>query len=253
MILCYHDVDDSWQSPLAVTPDRFREHCAWLAESGRVEHLDQVLEDLGEDHLPRGRRIALTFDDGLAGVYEHALESLSAHRLPFTVYVVAATLTPEGQAVDWVDGMEGAGLRTMTRTQISELLSEGAAIGSHTWRHADLTALTPDECGEDLRRSREFLEDMFGVAIPTLAYPRGRHNEMVRRAADEAGYDVALALPEQPEPFGPFAVPRVGVYASNGRTGLAIKSSSAFWRARMSPVYPALRSVVRVGYRALGR
>jgi len=253
MILCYHDVDDSWQSPLAVTPDRFREHCAWLAESGRVEHLGQVLGDLDEDFLSKDRRVALTFDDGLAGVYDHALESLTEQRLPFAVYIVAATLKPEGQPVDWVDGMEGAGLRTMTRTQIAELLSEGAEIGSHTWRHADLTTLTPDECLDDLRRSREFLEDMFGVPVPTLAYPRGRHNEHVRRAAAEAGYEFALALPEQPEPFGPHAVPRVGVYASNGRTGLAIKSSRAFWKARMSPVYPAMRSAVRVGYRMLGR
>ena len=253
MILCYHDVDDSWESQLAVPPKRFDEHCAWLADSGRVGSLDDALTDLDASYLPRNGRIALTFDDGLAGVYDRGLRSLTDHRLPFTVYIVAATLTSKGHPVDWVDGMEGAGLRTMSRAQIIELLAVGGSIGSHTWRHADLTTLSPTECLEDLRKSKEFLEDMFGVQIPTLAYPRGRHNEAVRAAARQAGYTTALALPERPESFGPFAIPRVGVYAHNGTMGLAVKSSRPFWSARMARSYPALRSVVRAVYRVARR
>ena len=253
MILCYHDIDQSWQSPLVMPPDRFDEHCQWLADSGRVSPLEMVLNDLDSSYLPRDGQVALTFDDGLVGMYEHGLSSLSRHGLPFTVYIVAATLTPAGQDVDWIIGMEGAGLQTMSSSQIEEVLSQGGALGSHSWKHADLTTLDEADCVEDLRKSREFLEDRFGVPVETLAYPRGRNDAKVRRSAEAAGYSAALALPEAPEPYGRYCIPRVGVYAQNGTWALRLKASRRFWAARMSPAYPAMRSVVRAGYRAVKR
>ena len=253
MILCYHDIDTTWSSPLVMPPARFAEHCAWLAESGRVSPLELVLNDLDDSYLPRDGRIALTFDDGLVGMYDHGMSSLSQLGLPFTVYIVAATLTPAGQDVDWIIGMEGAGLQTMTATQIEEVLAQGGTLGSHSWRHVDLPTLDEAACVDDLRKSKEFLEDRFGVPVDTLAYPRGLNNAAVRRAAEVAGYSAALALPEEPEPFGRYCVPRVGVYAQNGTRALHLKASRRFWAARMSPAYPAMRGVVKAGYRAVRR
>ena len=245
MILCYHDVDDGWVSPLAIHPRRFADHCAWLADSGRVVLLDQVLQQRDPAAIAGDPRLALTFDDGLAGVHEHALPLLAEHALPATVYVVAGTLATAGRPVDWIDGQRPGTVQAMTETQIRELLDAGIQIGSHTWRHADLTSLDPVECREDLRRSREFLEDTFGVAVATVAYPRGRNNVVVRRLAREAGYSFGLGLPETPEPFDCWGVPRTGIYAANGTRALSVKASPLFFRLRMSPLYPMARAVVR--------
>ena len=60
--------------------------------------------------------------------------------------------------------------------------------------------------------------------MPLLAYPYGFHTAHVRRAAAAAGYEYALSLPQGPEPSGPLAVPRVGIYRDNCVTGLRVKT-----------------------------
>ena len=98
-VLCYHAVDPCWTSPLAVTPEDFEVQLGWLARTRDVVPLAVALDHMDErGRLPRGM-VALTFDDGFAQLEEHVFPALARHRLPATVFLVAATLTPEGQAV----------------------------------------------------------------------------------------------------------------------------------------------------------
>ena len=240
-ILCYHSVDPTWRSPLAVTPAVFAEHCAWLTRKRSVLPLDRAVQRLDAScRLPRGIS-ALTFDDGFAEVYEHALPVLARHVLPATVFVVAETLTAQGRAVDWVDTPPTYPLRTLTLDQLLEMQDAGVAIGSHSYAHHDLTTLGERECVADLAMSRELLEDLTGRPVPFLAYPRGRHNDVVRRASRRAGYTHAFTLPETSEPVGPDCVPRAGVYPGNGVRSLAVKSLRAYLPIRTSRAFPLLR------------
>ena len=52
--------------------------------------------------------------------------------------------------------------------------------------HRDLTMLSDEECHRDLRESRELLEDLLGEPVPFLAYPGGRNDARVQRAAARA-------------------------------------------------------------------
>lgn len=247
-ILCYHSVDPAWQSPLAVTPQAFAEHCAWLARHRRVVPLAEAVSRLDKSwRLPSGLT-CLTFDDAFAELFAHALPTLSRYQLPATVFVVAQTLTDAGRPVDWVDTPPpNATLRTLNLDQLLAMQEAGIAIGSHSYAHHDLTTLGEQECIDDLTRSRELLEQLVGRPVPFLAYPRGRHNDLVRRASARAGYTHAFTLPETAEPVGPHAVPRVGVFPGNGTPSLRIKSSRSYLRLRHSPVFPLLRRVARPG------
>ena len=240
-ILCYHSVDPAWQSPLAITPADFAAQCAWLARSGRVVDVATSLSGAGR------RAIALTFDDGFAELAEHVFPLLAQHRLPAVVFLVAQTLTEQGQPVDWVDTPPPWPLRTLTVEQVLEAREAGVVFASHSWAHLDLTTLTEQECLEDLRRSRELLEDLLHEPVPWLAYPRGRHAAHVRRAAARAGYSHSFSLPEVREPTGDHAVPRVGVFPGNGTRGLAVKTAPGYLAVRHSPVFPALRRLARRG------
>lgn len=253
MILCYHDVDDSWSSRLAIDPGRFAAHCRWLSGTGRVVSLQDLLADHPVEQVARSRSIALTFDDGLAGLHEHALPVLLQYSIPATVYVVAGTLSRNPVPVDWIDGVAADRVKALERAQLQELLDCGVELGSHTWRHDDLTQLANDDCLEDLRRSKDMLEQMFQIPVPTLAYPRGRNNQMVRELVQEAGYSYGLSLPEQHETVDRWAVPRTGVWSSNGRLALALKSDPRFFQFRTGRAYPILRSIPRQFYRLLGR
>lgn len=244
-ILCYHAVQPGWTSPMSMEPDAFAEHCVWLARHKSVLPLQQAVHRLDRTgRLPRGCT-ALTFDDGFEGLHEHALPVLSRHRLPATVFLVAQTLSPEGQGVDWVDSARGQRLSTLTVDQVLEMQSEGVAFESHSFAHLDLTRLSFAECVRDLTESRELLESLLGRPVRLLAYPRGRHNEDVRTAASRAGYTHAFTLPEGREPVGPYSVPRVGIYQGNGVSELRIKSARPYLRLRTGPAYDVVRGARR--------
>lgn len=246
-VLCYHAIERGWSTPLATDPDTFARHCAWLARHRRVVPLSQLVPEGDSDWRPDRGTAALTFDDGFAGLHEHALPTLLRHRLPATVFLVAQTLTPEGRSVDWVDRPPSQRMDTLGLDQVLEMQRAGVSFESHSWAHADLTTLSYAECVRDLRDSRELLEDLLRRPVRMLAYPRGRHSPAVRRAAREAGYDCAFSLPEGPEPVGRFAVPRVGIYRGNGTAAMRIKCAHPYLRLRTSELHPVMR---RLGRRA---
>lgn len=245
-VLCYHAVNAEWTSPLSMHPDTFAAQCGWLAKGRTVVPLDEVVHRLtSSGRLPRGLA-ALTFDDGFASVYDHAWQALTRYRLPATVFLVAQTLTERGQEVDWIDTPPPFETRTLTLDQVVEMQQAGVTFQSHSSTHADLTRLTYAECLADLRDSRELLQSVLGRSVRLLAYPRGRHAPHVRAAAAKAGYSHAFALPEGPEPGGTYALPRVGVYRSNGVRALRVKTARPYLSVRTGrPVYVA-RRVTRV-------
>jgi peptidoglycan/xylan/chitin deacetylase (PgdA/CDA1 family) len=239
-ILCYHSVEPDWDSPMAMTPGEFEAHLRWLARERTVRDLPEVVSAFDGD---RGASevTALTFDDGFTGIQEHALPVLQRYGLAATVFLVAETLTPAGRAADWLRG-NGYAPRALDRKQVLEMRDEGVRFGSHSFSHRILTTLSARECLEDLRRSREVLEDLLQQAVPYLAYPGGRHDAHVRRAAEAAGFSHAFTLPERREPSGRFAIPRVGLYRGNGTLALRVKVSRWYLPLRTSGLYTSMRA-----------
>jgi peptidoglycan/xylan/chitin deacetylase (PgdA/CDA1 family) len=231
-ILCYHSIEPSWESPLANTPEEFETHCAWLSRRRTVLPLNVAVDRLDRSgRLPRGSA-AITLDDGFEPIHEHALPIITRYGVPTTVFVVAQTLTAEGQDVDWVRTPPRWPLRTLSLAQVLEMQDAGVDFQSHSWAHRDLPDLGPDACLEDLRRSRELLEDLLKRPVPFLAYPRGLHDDVVRKAAHRAGYTHAFALPEGPEEPGPYAVPRVGIHRGNSVRTVRVKAARAYLPVR---------------------
>lgn len=244
-ILCYHAVDPSWRSPLAVPPAVFEAHCSWLARTRTVVPLEVAVARM--DHrgrLPRGV-VALTFDDGFAQLNEYVFPVLARYALPATVFLVVATLTPAGHPVDWVDTPPDWVLETLSLEQVAQARLAGVTFSSHSWAHRTLTALDEEDCRKDLTLSRDVLSDYVHAPVNYLAYPRGKHNAIVRRAAAAAGYSRAFALPENTEIVGPHSLPRVGIFPGDGIASLRVKTDPAYLRVRHSPIFPVLRSMAR--------
>jgi peptidoglycan/xylan/chitin deacetylase (PgdA/CDA1 family) len=205
-----------------------------LARRRTVVPLGEAVTRLdAKGRLPRGLA-ALTFDDGFTGVLEHALPEVQRHGLPMTVFLVAQTLTEEGLDAWWVRTPPPWPLTTLTVDEVLHLRDLGVDLQSHSWAHQDLPELDEDACEQDLRRSREFLEDLLQAPVPFLAYPRGLHDEGVRRAARRAGYSHGFALPERHERVDEYAVPRVGIHRGNGTLTVGIKSQRRYLEVRHS-------------------
>ena len=248
-VLCYHAVEDGWDSPMAIEPALFDAHCAWLSRHRRVVPLDVATRVMDRRFRLPARTSALTFDDGFTSMHTELLPRLRRWGLPATVFLVAETLTPEGRPVDWVDTPPPHPLTTLTVDEVREMRDAGVDFQSHSWAHHDLTTLSYDECLSDLRRSRELLSDLLGSPVTMLAYPRGRHDAAVRKAAAAAGYAQAFALPERHEQPGPLSIPRVGVHRGNGTGVLRVKEAGPYLAVRQSPHWERAR---RLGWRAAG-
>ena len=244
-LLCYHSVQPAWTSPLNIEPPVFERQARWLARHRTVLPLTQAVTRLDRSgRLPPGLA-ALTFDDGFSALHEHVLPVLQLYRLPATVFLVAQTLTPQGRPVDWVDTPPPYALTTLTVDQVLEMADAGVEFASHSYSHLDLTTLDQDTGVDDLRRSRELLEDLLHRHVRYLAYPRGRNDMAVRRSAAAAGYQNSFTLPVGPEPVDEHGLPRVGIFQGNGMATMVVKCSHAYLPVRTHPAFPRVREALR--------
>jgi peptidoglycan/xylan/chitin deacetylase (PgdA/CDA1 family) len=242
-VLCYHTLDEHWDSPLAVRPAEFEAQMTWLARNRRVVDLPETHQRFDHRYrLPR-RAVALTFDDGFRGLYDHALPVLRRLRLPATVYIVTRTLHDPETPVDWVRSEHPpVGLACLDADQILEMREAGIRFGSHTVTHRDMPELSFREQLRELRESRETLEDLLRERVASVAYPRGLHDEVTQEAARQAGYELAYALPERREAHGPQAMPRVGIYRGNTMVALRTKVQRGYLPVRLRLGTPEMRA-----------
>ena len=59
----------------------------------------------------------------------------------------------------------------MTWGEVRELYGVGIAFGSHTVSHQQLTTLTVPEVEEEIRGSKEAIEDRLGGSVDSFSYP----------------------------------------------------------------------------------
>jgi peptidoglycan/xylan/chitin deacetylase (PgdA/CDA1 family) len=202
----YHEIADvtATSSKLAVAPEAFADHVAYLHDTGftaiTAGTLAQILTD-GAGTLPE-RPVVLTFDDGYFDFYDQALPLLKQYGHTATVF----------QTTGWV-GLEGTEKRMLNWRELSQVAEAGIEIGAHTYKHPQLDQLPDGELHEELYGPKSALEDKLGVAVPGLAYPFGYSNEKVRRVAREAGYTYAYAVDNAMTANGSdiFALPRLTI------------------------------------------
>jgi peptidoglycan/xylan/chitin deacetylase (PgdA/CDA1 family) len=210
-ILTYHSLDSSG-SVISVTPDAFRLQMESLAGSGiPVVPLQEAPRRPGS--------IAITFDDGLRSVLDHAAPALDRHQFPATVFVVAGFC---GRSNDWPNRAYGK-VPVMPLLTWGELASlpPAIALGAHSMTHPDLTRLRPEDCDRELRESRDRIEQCAGRPVGALAYPYGASSPSVRGLARRhfemaVGTSLRFLGPDD----DPMNLPRLDAYYFRGRRRL---------------------------------
>jgi peptidoglycan/xylan/chitin deacetylase (PgdA/CDA1 family) len=157
VILVYHRVG-AGNREIDLPLRTFSRHLDHLVGE-RVLPLDQAME--ADD----GGGVVLSFDDGFRDFHDHVLAALVRYRMPATLYL----------ATGFVDGQHAAPASdALTWSQLREAVATGlVTIGSHTHAHVRLSGVSEAEAEEDLRRSKELIEDRLGVACRHFAYPWG--------------------------------------------------------------------------------
>jgi peptidoglycan/xylan/chitin deacetylase (PgdA/CDA1 family) len=107
---------------------------------------------------------------------------------------------------------------TLAPAQLSPLAPDGFEVGGHTLSHRTLTELNAKEIAEEVRVSKDRLEDAIGKRVRMFCYPKGQFNARVLSCVKEAGYSGARTnrMVRQGLDFDPFRMPTsLLVYPSN--------------------------------------
>ena len=234
LVLCFHSVSPTWPSALAVTPDRLDSQLERLARRGYrgVTFAEAIAR-------PRGRVVAVTFDDAYRSVLTHAAPILERHGMPGTVYAPTAWTGREEPMTwpgidEWLTSAHRDELLPLSWEELGELAERGWEVGSHTRTHPRLTQIGDERLRDELVLSRTEIEERLDRPCRTIAYPYGDQDERVRAAAREAGYEGAVALSRSLREGDPFAWPRLGVYQRDNRRRFALKASRLTRRVRGS-------------------
>jgi peptidoglycan/xylan/chitin deacetylase (PgdA/CDA1 family) len=233
IILCYHNVVSGDEAARSATPSlhtslaRFEFQMRWLARNYEIVRLRDFVERVEQGRQVR-RLAALTFDDGYAGVFTHAVPLLTSLGIPATVFVIAEapgrsdafwwdhpdlppSLAATGQrrlleelrgdehAIRETTGLRSGpaacrGLRPADWPLIATAARQGVDIGVHSATHRSLPRLTDEELQRELIMSRRIVERETGVTPEFFAYPYGLWDERVRAAVRAAGYRAAVTL-----------------------------------------------------------
>jgi peptidoglycan/xylan/chitin deacetylase (PgdA/CDA1 family) len=238
LVLCYHAVSPAWPAVLSVTPARLEAQLGSLVARGwrGVTFPEAVLEP------PRGRVLAVTFDDAYRSVYERSWPVLRRLGLPGTVFVPTAHIgcsAPLGwPGIErWSGGPHAAELTPMSWDDLGELAADGWEIGSHTCTHAWLPRLDDAQLHHELADSRAAIATRLGRPCRSIAYPYGAVDARVAASAAAAGYTAGAALCAGYviRHANTLCWPRIGVYHRDGAVRFTAKASVAVRRLRAAP------------------
>lgn len=227
-VLMYHRIGDQstgWDRHYSVTPRTFARQMEALAHRGyRASSLEAFLGWRRQTSALPEKSLLVTFDDGFAGVFDHALPVLRDLQWPFTVFMVSGKI---GQPADWslTPSSMDRSRCLMGAAELESLLTAGASIQSHGTSHRDLTNLDDGDLEGELIQSREALATLTGQAVKAIAYPFGRHDERVAHFTRQAGYEAAFSvLPGFNRPqTAPFALHRLDVFGTDSSAQLLRK------------------------------
>ncbi len=139
---------------------------------------------------PVSRPTLLTFDDGQANLYTHALPVLEEEGVPALVFAVAGRV---GDLTDWESMPSWRHNPVLTWEQMLEMQERGITFGSHTLTHPHLPALLEADWRRELAESKLVLEEGLGRPVETVAYPYGEVTPEIGAAALEAGYRLGFS------------------------------------------------------------
>lgn len=103
-------------------------------------------------------RVAISFDDGDLGQAERAFPALVARGMTATFFVTTGWIDQPGYA-SW--------------SQLREMADAGMSIQSHTHSHPFLSELSEQALRDELRRSRDMLDERLAQRTTMLALPGG--------------------------------------------------------------------------------
>ena len=246
LVLCYHGVSEEWPSDLAIQPGQLDEQISFYLEHGyRPVTFTEAVTGRASEHV-----ISVTFDDAYRSVLELGLPVLAGLGVPATVFAPTSFVgssSPLGWdgTAHWASSDWSSEIQTMSWEDLAELAANGWEVGSHTRSHPHLTELSDEQLDDELRGSREDLEEALGVPCTSIAYPYGDCDSRVGLAAARAGYRAGGGLlPARLRANRPLLFPRVFSGRYNREAAIRRRARPAVRRLQASGAWPWVGRII---------
>lgn len=179
-VLTYHKIDTRWEVGITnISPNRFRK------QVNLIRRLGLNACTIFDSQLTVNS-IGVSFDDGYASVFQNAYPILSELKFSASIFILPDFI---GKMNDWEVQLGWRKFSHLSSSEISELIREGWEVGSHSLSHRSFTTLTIEQAHNELKFSKEKLEQKFGVQIRSFAFPFGRAKQHHLEMALEIGYE----------------------------------------------------------------
>lgn len=247
VFLGYHSVVDGGPPFLSIAPSQLDAHLVALRRAGYAAGTLEALRPLAEGDRPDRPRAFLTFDDGYVDNFREAMPLLREHGFSGLFFILPSRVD-DGGPLDW-DGVARERrafpdvMRSMDWAMVEEMADAGMELGSHTVSHPRLPDLGDEQLAQELLDSRRRIAERLG-RCDCLAYPFGKWDARVERAAAAAGYEFAFTLPFGAQTSAsPLSIPRVTVDHRDDARRFQFKLSPAGRRLLLSGARTAGRRI----------
>jgi peptidoglycan/xylan/chitin deacetylase (PgdA/CDA1 family) len=232
-------------SDMAVSESSLRAQLAGLLEAGyRCLDLPDALRLLaGSEPLPHPV-FALTFDDGYRSLYDCGQQILEDLNLTATLFITVNFLDgrvrppwhSSNPALLREYSVNAAQFAPLDWPQLRELIAgKRVRIGSHSVNHFMVGELPEADLRNELRQSKETLEDRLGIEVPFFAYPYGirpygAYCEMSETILRESGYRCSCTsrIGRAAIGSGPWLLPRISLVESDTPLDARAKAAGAY-------------------------
>lgn len=148
------------------------------------------------DKLSPGRHHAIiTFDDGFRSVFDNATPILQDRKIPYTVFIPTGFL---GDNPNWINSSEYRNKTggVISPEELRELNQDDKLlqIGSHSVSHPQMPDISPEKAHEELKKSKETLENILKEDVTFFSFPHGEHNEELLKLARSVGYEKVFTV-----------------------------------------------------------
>jgi biofilm PGA synthesis lipoprotein PgaB len=179
VVLQYHHMGDDTPAITSTSVEAFEAHLEHIANSDLiVVPLTEIVE---QPFIANDKRIAITFDDAYANIFELGVPRLVARGWPFTVFVATEYL----------------GLRDyFSWDDLRYIENHKGLVANHTHSHLHMLRKLPDESKDewlkrlrlDIERAQTMLAANLKHPAKYLAYPYGEYDLDILQLISDMGY-----------------------------------------------------------------
>ncbi|MDO8281049.1 MAG: polysaccharide deacetylase family protein [Thermodesulfovibrionia bacterium] len=230
-VLMYHHINVHKGDIVTVRPEIFKEQMKLLKAAGiKTLKADELISYIKGGITADIKAAVLTFDDGWLDNHINVLPVLKEYDLNAVIFIITDRAEEAGAGGNDTQGRiptheeskkliaGGDSFRVALDWKLIKEMSETGLVEfySHTKSHRRCAELSVAELAEELKGSKEVMEQRLQRPCPYLCWPYGSYNETSIEIAKEAGYSALFTVDHGVVRTGddPFSIKRIDVQDS---------------------------------------